>query len=90
MNKYICWYDTWNHLRPRSQGDVDKLSDGDTEEVEAYSASDAAERYADRRFADFEYPSELYIYVRPYDGQKWECYYVDVIPVPEFKATLAQ
>ena len=69
----------------------DHAGEEDAKEVEALSRDHrslcfAAENYAEKRFYDLDYPSELEVMVRDYDGILWQID-VEVRAEPTFYAS---
>lgn len=61
--------------------------DDDAQTVYADDAGEAAEKYADKNFADWEYPtSPIDIAVRSKTDEAWRRFEVSVEAVPEFHA----
>ena len=63
---------------------------GEAEEAEkifGFDATSAAEEFARKNHADFDYPNEMEVWVRKPGAIEWEEFDVTVEVVPEFSAT---
>jgi len=63
-------------------------SGDEPETVSGYSAEEAALEYAEKNYADWDYPDEMEIHVRKKSGKtKWQKFNITIGTVPCFSAT---
>jgi hypothetical protein len=93
MNYNTCkvcgsWGDLERHNCPPKWEAIDG-EDGDEDSpyyVFAWDAEEAAEKLADKKFADWDYPAEMEIWVRQSSEAPWLKFYVEVRSEPVFTA----
>ena len=63
---------------------ADYMAESEAEPAFSHSADGAAESYAERQFADWEYPDEMEIWVKKEGDKVWQKFIVTVEAVPSF------
>jgi hypothetical protein len=78
LDKHEC-QQKWEVVRPE-YGD-----ENDPDFSYGHDQEQAITKYCDDNFSNWEYPSEIKIWIRIDEDQEWEQYMVDVRSVPEFE-----